>query len=325
MQRIITAAAFGLALAASSASAETNWTAYTFSPSETLVNVPAMRDLFAEVEKRTGGELKISLKLGGQLPIKHTNISQAVGDNIVQFGDDGFAAGNIPLIGLLKLPLLLQSKEDFQKAREIAVPYIRDAYAEQGILLLAPYYWPAQMVFSTEEFDSLDDFKGRKVETDSPQQSAFVEAFGGAGFSVNSADVPSALQRGTIDTVLTASSGGGKIWADMLDTNYRMPVTEFPAMLIVNKDAFEALSKEHQEIVRSATQDMAPDLTQDFVDDEKKVAQQLKEQGMVITVPSEEELQRATEAMKPYWEEWAKETGPTAQEALSELREAIGR
>ena len=48
-----------------------------------------------EIDKATGGELKVRLHLSGTLQISASNITQAVGDNVVQLGDDLFNSGNI--------------------------------------------------------------------------------------------------------------------------------------------------------------------------------------------------------------------------------------
>ena len=53
-----------------------------------------------EIEKATGGELKVRLHLAGTLQINASNITQAVGENIVQMGDDLFNSGNITVAGI---------------------------------------------------------------------------------------------------------------------------------------------------------------------------------------------------------------------------------
>jgi TRAP-type C4-dicarboxylate transport system substrate-binding protein len=69
-----------------------------------------------EIEKATNGALKVRLHLAGTLQINASNITQAVGENVVQIGDDLFNSGNIPVAGIPRLPMLIQSYEDFAKA-----------------------------------------------------------------------------------------------------------------------------------------------------------------------------------------------------------------
>ena len=54
-----------------------------------------------EIEKATGGELKVRLHLAGTLQINASNITQAVGENVVQIGDDLFNSGNIAVATLI--------------------------------------------------------------------------------------------------------------------------------------------------------------------------------------------------------------------------------
>src|SRR6185295_3745323 len=85
-----------------------------------------------EIEKATAGALKVRLHLAGTLQINASNITQAVGGNNVQVGDDLFNSGNIPAAGILRLPMLIQSYEDFTKADAVLKPYIEKAYGAKG-------------------------------------------------------------------------------------------------------------------------------------------------------------------------------------------------
>jgi hypothetical protein len=90
--------------------------------------------LFTEqVEKATNGELKIRLHLAGTLQINASNITQAVGENVVQIGDDLFNSGNIAVAGIPRLPMLIQSYEDFAKADAVLKPYIEKAFAQKRL------------------------------------------------------------------------------------------------------------------------------------------------------------------------------------------------
>src|ERR1700754_382286 len=85
-----------------------------------------------EIEKATGGALKVRLHLSGTLQINASNITQAVGTNNVQVGDDLFNSGNITVAGILRLPMLIQSYDDFAKADAVLKPYLAKAYQEKG-------------------------------------------------------------------------------------------------------------------------------------------------------------------------------------------------
>ena len=307
------------------AAAQQTWTAVTIQPSAKGVSVPLFEAMFDEIAEKTDGAVDINLMLSSQLPISASTYTQAVGDGVVQIADDGYAVGNVPIMGILKLPMLMQSMEEAQKAAEIAMPAIRKAYEDRGSIVLGSYFLPSQVPFAKGDFIGLADFAGKKVETDSPQQEHFVDAFGGIGIVVSPADVPSALQRGTLDVVITASAGGGKIWGDMLDSTYRLPISEFPVIVAVNKAAFESLPQDAQQTIREIAAERLPEFTEAYVEDEVAVTADLKAKGMTILQPTDDDLAAATEKMAPYWEEWAKGAGPEAEALLAEIRAALGR
>lgn len=316
--------AAGMALGATAASAET-WTAYTFGPSQTLANVRGLTQVMEGITAATDGEIDFRLHLAGALPIKSSDITQAVGDGTIQFADDGFFQGNVPIAGLLRLPLLLQSEEEFQTAVKIMKPYIDAGFDKQGVIALGNFVFPFQVAFTKPKLTNLEEFAGKKMRVSSPEQAEFVKQFGGIPVTLGGPEVPPALQRGTIDGVFTASAGGGRIWGDMLDYNYRIPLNYFDGVYIVNKGAFEALSEDHQKAIRETVEKMAPETTALIGSEEVEITDKLRDAGMTITEASDEDLAKASAKMASYWQQWAENIGPDAVEALAKVREAVGR
>jgi TRAP-type transport system periplasmic protein len=305
--------------------AEVTWTAYTFGPSDSLPNVQGLKRIIKAIEEETKGYIKINLNLAGSLPIQSTNITQAMGDGVVQFGDDGFFSGNIPIAGILRLPTLLTSPDDFNKALKIMQPYIDREFERKGVIVLAHFVFPFQVAFSTKKLTKLDEFTGQKLRVSEQEQAEFIKRFGGVPITMGAPEVPPALQHGTIDGVLTASAGGGKIWGDMFKYNYRFPVNYFNAMVLVNKEAFGKLPPAIQAQIKEIAARLAPTTTAQLAKEEGEVLAKHKAAGMVITEPTAEEISQASKRMAPFWDEWAAKKGPEAQKALSEVRKALGR
>ena len=114
------------------AAAET-WKFYMHQSAPNFATSRGAKLFTEEIEKATNGELKVRLHLSGTLQINASNITQAVGENIVQIGDDLFNSGNIPVAGIPRLPMLIQSYEDFAKADAVLKPYIEKAFAAEGL------------------------------------------------------------------------------------------------------------------------------------------------------------------------------------------------
>jgi TRAP-type C4-dicarboxylate transport system substrate-binding protein len=324
MKRIALAAIAAALVLSAPAKAET-WTAYTFGPSETLANVQGLRRVLEGIQEATNGDIKFRLRLAGALPIQSTDITQAVGDGTILFADDGLFLGNVPIAGVLRLPMLLRSREEYDKAAAIMEPYIRKSFESKGVVVLGYFLFPHQVPFSTKPLAKAADFKGQKLRVSSPEQAKFVQTMGGVPVTMGAPEVPSGLQHGAIDGVFTASAGGGKIWGEMLKSNYRLPVNYFDGVYLVNKAAFDKLSPEVQAKIRASVKSIAPSTTEQLFKEEGEVTASLKAKGMTITEPTQAEIDEVTKLVSPYWSEWAAQQGPEATEALAKVRSALGR
>ena len=310
---------------ASAVRAATTWECYVYNPLGTLPSVAAVAKMIDEVKTKTNGELLINMHLGGSLPIKADGITAAVGDNVVQFGDDGFATGTIPITGVLRLPLLLQSTGDLDKAMEIVRPYLDSAYGKRGILVLGQYSYPFQVIWGKKKITSLADIKGLKLRVTSVEQGEFIRRFGGVPLTMGSPDVAAALDRGVVEGALTASSGGGLTWHDLLKYRYAFPTSYVNSTYVVNKDAFDKLSAADQKILRDTAAEQADWATKEMMRREDEITAQFGKEGMVVTPALPADVTAATDKLRPYWDQWAKAHGPEAVAVLAKIRAAVGR
>lgn len=326
-RRAVLGAAAGLAFGGGHARAQstTTWNAYTYTPAATLAPARGLNRIIEAVDKGTNGGLKIRLHLAGSLPIQATDISNALSDNVVQLGDDGLFHGSLPVTGILRLPMLIATTEDFDKAAAVMRPYFEAAYAAKDVLLLGQYYYPLQVAWSRNVMASLGDMKGQKIRVTSREQGEYVRRLGGTPVTLGAAEVPSALDRGVIDGVFTASSGGGRLWKDLLKTSFRLGPNFFDASIAVNRGAFGKLPTATQNALRQAVAETCPWITAELRSEEGETTRQLASGGIRMTEPAAADIEQATKLMQPFWDEWAKEKGATAVEALGKVRQALGR
>ena len=167
-------AIFALAASTCLAQAE-EWTAYTYSSVSTTAAVKGMNRIAERVAEETGSDLTIELHLGKTLQIASSDITQAVGDGVVDFAADFFFSGNVPLARVLNLPMLIENDEEWAKAYAAMEPALVEAFGEQGVVLLGGYRYPEQTIFTTFEIDGLDDLNGHKIRVTSPEQGKFIE------------------------------------------------------------------------------------------------------------------------------------------------------
>ena len=101
----------------SAATAAEKWDLYIYNPVSTVAAVKGLNVVIEQIEKETAGELTVRLHLGGSLPINTTTITQAVSDDVVQMGDDGYFLGNVPIGGVLRLPMLIRNLKNIRRRR----------------------------------------------------------------------------------------------------------------------------------------------------------------------------------------------------------------
>jgi TRAP-type transport system periplasmic protein len=321
---IACALAFLLASLQAGMAAE-QWNLYVYNAVSTVPAMKGMSTVIEQIEKETAGQLAIRLHLGGSLPINTTTITQAVSDDVVQMGDDGYFLGNVPIGGVLRLPMLIRSRDEYRKAAAIMDPYLEKAFEKKGVLVIGQYLYPFQVPFSSKKLTTLGDIKGQKIRVTSPEQGELIKRLGGVPVTIGAPAVPSALDRGVVDGVLTASTGGGIVWKDLLKFNYRIGINYFNSVIIVNKDRFAKLPPDVQSKARKIVQDNMPLMTKAMEDEEDEVTQKFATGGMTITKESPQDVETATKLIAPYWEEWAKSQGPDAVSGLKQIRAAIGR
>jgi TRAP-type C4-dicarboxylate transport system substrate-binding protein len=317
--------ALGLMLVSSGqAPAAEDWNFYMHQSAPNFATSRGAKLFTEEIEKATNGELKVRLHLAGTLQINASNITQAVGGNVVQVGDDLFNSGNIPVAGIPRLPMLIQSYADFAKADAVLKPYIEKAYLEKGSTLLASYTYPLQFIWGRKKIESLDDIKGLKLRVAQPEQGEFVRSFGGTSITMSAPEVPSALDRGVVDGIFTAGVGA-VLWKDLLKYGYVLIINVNNSYFIANTEAYNKLSSDLQAKLRKVAEDTARWDQETMQKEEADSVQVLTAAGYTFTKATPEENARAIKAMTPYWDEWAKSRGPDVIEALAKVRSALGR
>ena len=305
--------------------AKERWSVYTYASVATSSAVSGLNEIIKTVKEKSDGQFVIDLHMGGTLHIKAANITQAVADGIVNMASDIFFLGNIPVGGVLRLPMLITNEQEWEKAFAIMEPYLKEAFEDQGLVYLGSYRYPIQTIFTTFELRSLDDLAGKKIRVTSPEQSALVSKFGGSAITMGGSEVPTSLQRGVVEGVLTASAGGAKKWHEFLKYNYRLGINYVNSAIIANRNDFERLSPENQTILRDTIAKIDPQINENFNKDELKQKAFQQEKGMTIVEAKPEDIKIAEKKMANVWDKWAEAKGEKAVEALAKVRSALGK
>lgn len=321
----ILAALLGAAIGTGPAEAVENWQAYTFWGTPTVVGSKGFKKMVDDIEQASAGELKIKFNLGGTLGINATNINSAVNDDIVQLADDAFYQGSVPIATLALLPMLVRNIDEMNKVMEVVWPLAERDYAKKGVTALGYYVYPPQVFWFRGNVASLADIKGRKVRITSAEQGSMVRSFGGTPVQLTSAEVPSALERGVVDGILTASSGGVLAWKEMLKSSYAMGINYHVSYIVANTARLQKLPPALQAKVRELARREVVEMTGELQREDVELRKRFGSEGIAINLPKAEEMAQAEKLSRDVWAQWAKSHGAEAAQSLERVRKALGR
>jgi len=163
---------------------------------------------FAElVARKTNGRLKIQVYPAGQL-YKGRSIVKAITDGALQIGIvySGAWNGQLPYIDIFDVPFVFHDMQAIHQA--IAGPLgtmiSRDMEKYNAKLLYVGYYGRSFEIANRKRpLKSAADFKGLKIRCNLPMAVAAIKALGAAPVKMSSSEVYMALQRKTIDGVVS--------------------------------------------------------------------------------------------------------------------------
>jgi TRAP-type transport system periplasmic protein len=294
----------------------------------THVQCEAAKSWAAEIEKRTGGRVKITLYPGGTLT-KAPQIYEGVVNGVSDIGMSCFAytRGRFPLLEGLDLPLGYPSGA---AATRIATDMVRK-YAPKEVADTHVLYVHAHgpgILASRKPVRAMADVKGLKVRA-TGLSAKIVEALGGAPVAMSQGETYEALQKGVVDATLCPIETlkgwkQGEVIAAVTDTK-RIGYTT--AMFVtMNLAKWQALPPDVQQVFTAVSDEWVAKHGEawDAADREGlEFVQSLKHE--IIALPAGEEPAWQA-AVKPILDDYAAKAeaaGLPGKAFLAELQERI--
>jgi TRAP-type transport system periplasmic protein len=310
-----------IALAAGAAHAQTKWDLPTAYPA-TNFHTENITQFAADVDKATGGKLKITVHPGASL-FKAPEIKRAVQGGQAQAGEILLVnfSNEDQLYGLDGLPFLATSYADAKKLYAAQKKALDDRLSKQGMMLLFSVPWPPQGIYSKKPLASVADMKGLKWRAYSPQTSRIAELVGAQPATIQAAEVAQAFATGVIDSQITSGATGydSKAWEyvkNYYDTQAWLPKNA----VIVNRKAFDALDKPTQDaLLKTAAEAEA----RGWKASEEKNAwylEQLIKNGMTVAKPSPELAGGLKKVGDTMLNEWLEKAGPDGKSVVDAYR-----
>ena len=318
-RQILVAAA--LAAAFGAAQAQVKWDLPTAYPA-TNYHTENIQQFASDVEKATGGKLKITIHANGSL-FKAPEIKRAVQSGQAQIGEILWVnfLHEDQLFGVDGVPFLATSYPEAENLWKASRKAIEDRLAKQGMKVLFSVPWPPQGIYSKRPLNSVADMKGLKWRAYSPQTGRIGELVGATPVTIQAAEVPQALATGAMDSMISSGATGydSKIFEhvkNFYDTQAWLPKNGVP----VNAKAFDALDKATQDAVLKAAAEaeargwkISQEKTGWYLD-------QLRKNGMNVAPPSPELKAGLAKIGDQMLNEWVQKAGPDAKAVVEVYR-----
>lgn len=277
-----------------------------------------------EVEKRTGGALKIAVYPNGSLGFKNSEALSFAkrGDIELVSLSAGATAAEEPFIGFSELPFLFPTEREglywlLYKYDPVLYPYMEKKW---NVKILGEFRFPPVDIFSKYKISSIDDCKGKKIRCYGGAVEEAMKRIGFSTFSITVSELLPALQQGMVDSLVTTvvSATETKVWDAGI--KYRnMPHMVRPMFwLAVNLDAYNRLPNQIKGILQDVGRDFTNYMFMREVKIEHDFSQELVQHGVQTNdIPLETRLKMA-QLVKPIWIKIAKRAGPQAIKLLKE-------
>ncbi|MCM3716512.1 TRAP transporter substrate-binding protein DctP [Alkalihalobacillus oceani] len=284
-----------------------------------------------EITERTNGQLTVTTLPPGELPYEPSEYLRVTGEGGVEMTDTflPFHSGELNVASISDLPFLMTSFDELEQAMdEVMLPHIEDEFASHGTKLLFWYPWPEQNLWGQKEaVTEVDQLKNLSIRSQSPEQGAFLEKVDAIPVSLDTPEVPAAMERGVIDGVITASLNIlGSQWHEFTDWGYFINFLIPPSYIVVNEEAYNELPENIREIVDEVAaeyQEKLPDHIAQIESDYKSTL--IEEHGIEINDATEQQMEEFINTFSPYWEQWASEQDPQVGEILQKVRDVLGK
>jgi TRAP-type C4-dicarboxylate transport system substrate-binding protein len=317
---LATLAAAGLGFAGA-AGAQTKWDLPAAYPATNFHTVN-LNEFAADVDKATGGKLKITVHANASL-FKAPEIKRAVQGGQAQIGEVLISnfSNEWPLFGADALPFLADSYDSNVKLWAAQKPFFEKKLAEQGMMALYSVPWPPQGIYSKKPLASAADLKGVKWRAYNPYTARIAELVGAQPVTVQAAEVSQAFATGIAESMISSGSTGWdaklhehvKYW---YDTQAWLPRN----LILVSKSAFDALDAPTKQAVLKAAADAEVRGLAASKKANTESLDKLKGGGMQILPPPAQLKTDMKTVGDTLLKEWLGRAGPEGQQLVDSFR-----
>jgi len=274
------------------------------------------------VDQKSEGSIKIEVYPANSL-VTIQEMFEAVLNGTADIGYSGtsFLSARMKELSAMEIPGAYDPYKFPEIVDEID-PIMEEIYAKYGLVYLWAQDGAEAALSSKKPVQTIDDLKGLKVRGYGFWVGKALEQLGAVPVTIPPTDLNVALERGTAEGSYSAYafSDGFKLY-EQTEYNTWFGTQTMWVNLLMNKEAWDKLSPEQQEIMREAGKEAMAYNIQLITEGRDAFDKKARDAGNTVYTISEEEREKIFEKVKPVWEEARTVAGPLGNKLMDKLEE----
>src|SRR5699024_10984023 len=253
--------------------------------SEEHVVHKAIKNFSDKIEEETDGEIEIDIYPNGELGEEEEEVQQVKNGSIEM---TKVSAGTLESFNdkyrVFSLPYIFEGMDHYRDFMESdSIDEIYESTEDDGFIGISYIDSGTRSFYTTDEpIEKPEDLNGKKIRTmDSPTATKMVEEMGGSATPMGYDEIYTSLQEGVIDgaennpTALTDGKHGEVVDHFVYDEH-----TIIPDILIINKDEWDDLTEEQQEIFKEVSDENREESSKLWEEEIDDAVSEAKEMGV---------------------------------------------
>lgn len=285
-------------------------------------NTKVLKAIAADLEKASNGTVKteLSFKALGKPQDYYDGVEMGICD--MAYVGLPYTPGRFPFSEMLGLPIHFPNNQIAAKAHyELWKRGYLDKQFKGVKVICVGTTAPYNFLWSKDEVDTLDGFKGKKIRCPGGPWTKMTEALGGIPVSISPAESYMAIERGTIDGIL-------QTWPavpvfklnEVCKTVTEVNVSAFTFAIVMNQNTYDKLPQAAKDVLNQNAEKYSTQMGAVHHGFNQVGIKMMKKANAKILVPKD--LEAINLRLKPLFENWVKDMekkGLPGKKALDEL------
>lgn len=256
--------------------------------------VKVLREMAAQVEAKTSGEVGFTIYAGGVSGDEVDVLRKMRVNRIHAAGFSGVGLGIIlPGVRVLEAPLLFQNDKEVDTVREQMFDYFAEAFLKKGFVLLGFTEGGWVYFFSQKNLSQQSAFKSVKMWVWKGDRVAetFLHNFGVRTTPLHIAEVNTGLETRMIDSFYSPPLAAIAFqWHTRAQYVLDYPLANSTAALLMNKRTFARLPAGHQTALKETARRFCRKLVRLTREDNRKALMVMQAQGLTFVSPTADQM-----------------------------------